>query len=140
MTDIILPDPEAVAKDIARQLEIAEGRVSTRIPVGPQSPYMRVRLIGNTVTGVEDYFSGTALLQWDSFAWNDVEKATKPNYEVASLQARTLIGKIAKFSGKVGDCYVYGFGVSAGPVRMPDEPQRGWAYYRVDTIMTYRRA
>lgn len=136
---IILPDAEATAVSIGQSLAIAGGRVSTRIPVTPQSPYMRVRLLGNTSNEVEDYFSAVAFLQWDSFAWNDVEQAMKPNYETASLEARTLIGQLANFKGKVGDCYVSGFSLTAGPVRMPDD-QRGWAYYRVDTIMSYRRA
>jgi len=134
----LLPDAEVIAVAWARNNpalnSLLSGRVSTRLPSSPTFPHLRVFRVSGTVDDGEAPLD-QAHLQWDAYAGTG---AASPDYETASLVARTLIAQTRNGGIKVPDIgTILGFQILAGPTRM-DEPTTGWARYLVETLILTR--
>lgn len=134
----VLPDAEVIAVAWAKAdpdlTALLSGRVATRLPADPTFPFLRVfRVTGGREDNVP--IDG-ALLQWDAFAAAHAG-SSRPDHAAASDVARTLVAKASEFSGPIGEGFVYGFSRIIGPQRV-SEPDREWARYRVDMLLTIR--
>lgn len=138
MVDLI-PDAEVVmvawAKADTDLDALVAGRVATNLPEDPESkfPFLRVLRVGGTRDSGEAPVEH-AVLQWDAYA-------VRGAYQSASQVARTLVAALDVWTpGPVGAVgWVYGHRILTGPVRV-NEPETGWARFRVDVQTTFRRA
>lgn len=139
----MLPDAEQVAVAWVKQdtplTTVLSGRVATRLPSPYVSPFLRVFQIDTTLEIAETNDIGSALLQWDAYAFSGSQPS--PDYGSASLVIRTLLSSMAVIGGinLSAKGYILDFTPIAGPQRMPEE-EMGWARYRIDTLMAVRPA
>ena len=141
---MIYPDAEVIAREWALNntniAAIVGTRVATRLPEAPTFPFLTVFRAGGSRAGDTDAPIDEPLLQWDCYG---AKGQNAPDYASASLLARTLVDEADSVTGLevthlMGDAFMYGFEIFAGPTRI-EEPDTGWARYTVDTILVMRR-
>lgn len=141
MTDVLMPDALVVAVAWAKANTAVAAlfgtNVSTRIPSGDWSVWLRPGLITSSVEIAEGVAVIMAAVQWDSYA-----RTTKksPDLATASLGARTVATELAA----VSDYTIAGKGTLAsaggfvGPLPGEEEEGSKLARFQLDSLLIVR--
>ena len=136
---VVLPDTEIVAVEWAREnpalIAIINKRCATRLPKDPVFPFLTVFRVTGAIDESEAPID-LPLLQWDCYG--AARGDSSPDYETASLLARTLVAELEEARGQIGSFgVIMGTSIVQGPRRV-NEPETGWARYEVESMMMVR--
>ena len=142
-----LPDGEILARTWALSktsiTDLVNQKVSTRLPVGAEMPFVVIQMLGGSPLGGESLIYQAQLVE-DFYAGKYATNSTKgqPDYSSAFSLGNTFVReafdhaptKLTSVGGEVG--MVHGFDSISGLGRV-EEPELGLARYTCDMVMIY---